>query len=160
MDISVPSHIAEQISNRCLRCYNEQQWYGENFLFDYIGDSNVSGKSILEIGCAEAGLLKFYFDKGAKCSGMELSDIRFNNAVLLNGDNSLHLFQANICEPQSYDNELVEKCDTIIIRDVIEHIEKANNAIFSFEIIPPKRGTSVQEIIDIVKAKTGGTIRS
>ena len=107
MDISVPSHIAEQISNRCLRCYNEQQWYGENFLFDYIGDSNVSGKSILEIGCAEAGLLKFYFDKGAKCSGMELSDIRFNNAVLLNGDNSLHLFQANICEPQSYDNELV-----------------------------------------------------
>ena len=41
MDISVPSHIAEQISNRCLRCYNEQQWYGENFLFDYIGDSNV-----------------------------------------------------------------------------------------------------------------------
>ena len=104
MDISVPSHIAEQISNRCLRCYNEQQWYGENFLFDYVGDSNVSGKSILEIGCAEAGLLKFYFDKGAKCSGMELSDIRFNNAVLLNGDNSLHLFQANICEPQSYDS--------------------------------------------------------
>ena len=129
MDISVPSHIAEQISNRCLRCYNEQQWYGENFLFDYIGDSNVSGKSILEIGCAEAGLLKFYFDKGAKCSGMELSDIRFNNAVLLNGDNSLHLFQANICEPQSYNNELVEKCDTIIIRDVIEHIENKRLAL-------------------------------
>tara|TARA_Y100000590_G_scaffold445818_1_gene578466 strand:- start:636 stop:1580 length:945 start_codon:yes stop_codon:yes gene_type:complete len=34
---------------------------------------------------------------------------------------------------------------------VIEHIEKANNPIFSFEIIPPKRGTNVQEIIDIVK---------
>ena len=34
---------------------------------------------------------------------------------------------------------------------VIEHIEKAGNPIFSFEIIPPKRGTSVQEIIDIVK---------
>ena len=34
---------------------------------------------------------------------------------------------------------------------VIEHIEKAKNPIFSFEIIPPKRGTSVQEITDIVK---------
>ena len=34
---------------------------------------------------------------------------------------------------------------------VIEHIEKATNPIFSFEIIPPKRGTSVQEITDIVK---------
>jgi len=34
---------------------------------------------------------------------------------------------------------------------VIEHIEKATNPIFSFEIIPPKRGRSVQEIISIVK---------
>ena len=34
---------------------------------------------------------------------------------------------------------------------VIEHIEKSTNPIFSFEIIPPKRGTSVNEIIDIVK---------
>ena len=34
---------------------------------------------------------------------------------------------------------------------VIEHIENATDPIFSFEIIPPKRGTSVQEITDIVK---------
>ncbi len=34
---------------------------------------------------------------------------------------------------------------------VIEHIEKARDPLFSFEIIPPKRGTSVQEITDIVK---------
>ena len=34
---------------------------------------------------------------------------------------------------------------------VIEHIEKAKDPLFSFEIIPPKRGTSVQEITDIVK---------
>ena len=34
---------------------------------------------------------------------------------------------------------------------VIEHIEKAKDTLFSFEIIPPKRGTNVQEIINIVK---------
>ena len=34
---------------------------------------------------------------------------------------------------------------------VIEHIDKAKCPLFSFEIIPPKRGTSVQEITDIVK---------
>ena len=34
---------------------------------------------------------------------------------------------------------------------VIEHINKASDPIFSFEIIPPKRGTSIQEITDIVK---------
>ena len=37
---------------------------------------------------------------------------------------------------------------------VIEHIEKAKDPIFSYEIIPPKRGTSVQEITDIVKDLT------
>ena len=31
---------------------------------------------------------------------------------------------------------------------VIEHIDNAKDTLFSFEIIPPKRGTSVQEIID------------
>ena len=129
VDIPIPNHIADQISKRCLRCYKEQQWYGENFLFDHIGDTNVVGKRILEIGCAEAGLLKFYVDKGALCSGMELSDIRYNNAVLLNEDNSLHLFQANICEPKTYNNELIEKYDAIIIRDVIEHIEKKKIAL-------------------------------
>ena len=34
---------------------------------------------------------------------------------------------------------------------VIEHIDKANDPLFSFEIIPPQRGKSAQEIIDIVK---------
>ena len=34
---------------------------------------------------------------------------------------------------------------------VTEHISKAKNPSFSFEIIPPKRGKSVQEIVEIVK---------
>lgn len=34
---------------------------------------------------------------------------------------------------------------------VIEHLENARDPLFSFEIIPPKRGRSVQEITDIVK---------
>ena len=34
---------------------------------------------------------------------------------------------------------------------VIEHIDNAKDPLFSFEIIPPIRGKSAQEIIDIVK---------
>tara|TARA_X000001036_G_scaffold439560_1_gene491145 strand:+ start:1374 stop:2324 length:951 start_codon:yes stop_codon:yes gene_type:complete len=34
---------------------------------------------------------------------------------------------------------------------VIEHISKAKNPSFSFEIIPPRRGKNAQEIIEIVK---------
>lgn len=35
---------------------------------------------------------------------------------------------------------------------VIEHLSRASNPLFSFEIVPPPRGRSVQEIIDIVEA--------
>ena len=34
---------------------------------------------------------------------------------------------------------------------VIEHLDKATNPLFSFEIVPPPRGRSVKDIIDIVK---------
>jgi methylenetetrahydrofolate reductase (NADPH) len=34
---------------------------------------------------------------------------------------------------------------------VIEHILKAKNPLFSYEIVPPPRGRTVQDIIDIVK---------
>ena len=122
MDHVIPEHVSSQISDRCLRCYHEQQWYGENFLFDYIGDSDVDGYKILEIGCAEAGLMKFYQDKGAVCSGLELSDARYNNAILLDINNQIHLFQADICNPNSYKDKITEQYNTIILRDVIEHI--------------------------------------
>ena len=122
MDISINSKVKDQISKRCLRCYKEQYWYGENFLLDYIEELNVRGRRILEIGCAEAGLLKFYKEKGALCSGLELSNDRFSNAKILNQDKSLHLFQADICKPDSYSDEIRHKVDIIILRDVIEHI--------------------------------------
>ena len=138
MDLIVPDDISNLISERCLRCYNEQQWYGEKFLFDYIGEKNVKGEKILEIGCAEAGLLKFYSRKGAICSGLELSDIRYKNAILLNQDNSIHLFQANICDPKSYEKELLGKYSTIVIRDVIEHIENKKMALANiYNILKP-----------------------
>jgi methylenetetrahydrofolate reductase (NADPH) len=34
---------------------------------------------------------------------------------------------------------------------VIEHIDKATNPLFSFEIVPPPRGRSIQDIVDVVK---------
>jgi methylenetetrahydrofolate reductase (NADPH) len=35
---------------------------------------------------------------------------------------------------------------------VIEHLSNAKNPLFSYEIVPPPRGRSVQDIIDIVEA--------
>ena len=84
MNIERSDKTSHVISDRCMRCYGEQQWYGKNFLLSYLGEKSLNGKKILEIGCAEAGLLKFFTSEGATCYGVELSDIRFRNAILLN----------------------------------------------------------------------------
>ncbi len=34
---------------------------------------------------------------------------------------------------------------------VIEHLEKANNPLFSYEIVPPPRGRTVKEVVEIVE---------
>tara|TARA_B100001113_G_scaffold111132_1_gene90214 strand:+ start:537 stop:1337 length:801 start_codon:yes stop_codon:yes gene_type:complete len=129
LQIDIPNNIINKISDRCLRCYKEQYWYGENFLFDYIDYYDLEDKKILEIGCAEAGLLKFYQSKGAKCSGLELSNERYSNAILLDQNNSIDLFQADICNPNSYKEKIIDNYDIIIIRDVIEHIENKKIAL-------------------------------
>ena len=138
VEYSLSKKMVGDISERCLRCYKEQYWFGENFLFNYINEDSIKGKRVLEIGCAEAGLLKFYNDNGAMCSGLELSDTRFNNAMLLNDKDKLHLFQANICDPSSYKNHIKQNYDLIIIRDVIEHISNKETALSNmFSILKP-----------------------
>ena len=138
MKPSISKGSFNKISKRCLRCYSEQQWYGENFLFEYSKFKDVKSKKILEIGCAEAGLLKFYHKKGAVCSGIELSDIRFSNALLLDKKKEINLFQADICDPNSYNKYIKKKFDMIIIRDVIEHIDNKKIALENiFEILKP-----------------------
>ena len=131
MEILIPDHISREISNRCMRCYNEQHWYGENFLLNYLGEKSIVGKRVLEVGCAEAGLLKFFSSKGANCYGIELSNERFKNAILLNEatNNQFNLFQANICYPETYKGLIKDKFDLIIIRDVIEHIPEKELAL-------------------------------
>ena len=138
MNLSTSKESINKISKRCLRCYSEQQWYGENFLFDYSQFKDVINKRILEIGCAEAGLLKFYHKKGAVCSGIELSDIRYNNALLLDKRNEINLFQADICNPTSYKKHIKKNFDMIIMRDVIEHIDNKRIALSNiFNILKP-----------------------
>ena len=136
---SIPSkNNSHNISERCLRCFDEQQWYAKNFLLKFIGDKNVDNQNILEIGCAEAGLLKFYHEIGANCSGIELSDVRYNNARMLNKELKMNIFQADICIKKSYERHALKSYDTIIIRDVIEHIENKELALLNiFNLLKP-----------------------
>ena len=104
------------------------------YIFDIEKMSPLTGKEISqeEWLLRPKRVLAFKVDNNINArpqSGLELSDVRFNNAILLNESSVLHLFQANICESGSYSNEIIEKYDTIVIRDVIEHIEDKATAL-------------------------------
>ena len=120
---------ASDINDRSMRAYREQYWYGENFLANYIGIEDYMGKKILEVGSAEAGLLKFFHELGACCTGMELSPLRFSHSKLLNDTSEIKLVRGDICNPDSYKESLAEEFDVIVIRDVIEHIENKLSAL-------------------------------
>ncbi len=120
---------ASDINDRSMRAYREQYWYGGNFLANYIGIEDYIGKRILEVGSAEAGLLKFFHELGARCTGMELSPLRFSHSKLLNHTSAIKLVKGDICNPDSYKESLAEGFDIIVIRDVIEHIEDKLSAL-------------------------------
>ncbi len=80
---------------------------------------------ILEIGCAEAGVLKAFTDLGHQCMGIELESSRLENAQFFMKEaidkGLLRLLNKNI-----YDIDVAKdighKFDLIILKDVIEHI--------------------------------------
>jgi len=79
---------------------------------------------VLEIGCAEAGVLKAFLESGAFCTGIELRDERlawarkFLHDYLTEG--KLTLLAKNIYDVKT--EELAMKFDLVILKDVIEHI--------------------------------------
>ena len=82
-------------------------------------------KRVLEIGCAEAGVLKCFLEEGAFCTGIELSAYRITQAekyhaeALANG--RIEFVNRNIfdIDPQ---HDLGGPYDLVILKDVIEHI--------------------------------------
>lgn len=85
----------------------------------------TSKTRVLEVGCAEAGVLLAFLEKGCRCVGIELSESRTEKAkkyhqhALESGQISFlnkNIFDINI------DLDLGEKFDLIILKDVIEHI--------------------------------------
>jgi len=84
-----------------------------------------SGAKILEIGCAEAGVLSAFLEQGLPCVGIEFNE----NSVILANEylaNEIKSGQANIISSNIYDIEPSPEngyqFDLIILKDVIEHI--------------------------------------
>ena len=83
------------------------------------------GHRVLEIGCAEAGVLWAFRERGCDCLGIELSSSRtdlarqFHDALDLPG--KIDFRNDNIYDIDP-DKDLDQKFDVIVLKDVIEHI--------------------------------------
>lgn len=80
---------------------------------------------VLEVGCAEAGVLLAFLEKGCHCVGIELSESRtekakkYHQQALEKGQ--ISFLNKNIFDIQ-IEEDLGKKFDLIILKDVIEHI--------------------------------------
>lgn len=83
------------------------------------------GMRVMEIGCAEGGVLKSFIDRGCYGVGVELMESRYEKAQqFLNEDiqqGNAQLINKNIYDVD-IEKEFPEKFDLIVLKDVIEHI--------------------------------------
>lgn len=80
---------------------------------------------IMEIGCAEGGVLKAFIEHGHFCTGVELSASRADFAREFGAEyianNQLEIITRDIYDIDA-DKDLSGKYDLVILKDVIEHI--------------------------------------
>ena len=80
---------------------------------------------VLEIGCAEAGVLKPFIEMGCSCVGVDFSEPRIINAKKFQKDavesGQLRLFTQDIFEVD-VQRDMGGLFDIIILKDVIEHL--------------------------------------
>lgn len=109
------------------RYFGMQYKTTKEYIIPYISDHiNLSEqKQILEIGCAEAGVLKAFLDQGHHCMGIELSEgrVQLANEFL---KEEVAEGRARILNKNIYDidieKDIGNRFDLVILKDVIEHI--------------------------------------
>lgn len=109
------------------RYFEMQRVVTQSHIIPFLKHSGVkvSNICVLEIGCAEAGVLKAFLDMNNKCLGIELSEERVKLAKKFLEEEiqekRVTIINKNIYEINP-DRELDTKFDLIILKDVIEHI--------------------------------------
>lgn len=89
-------------------------------------------RTVLEIGCGEAGVLKAFLEIGCSCVGIELSPARTKLANRMHAEavasGQITFINRNIYAINP-DRDLQFKFDLIILKDVIEHIPEQERFI-------------------------------
>lgn len=109
------------------RYFDIQYYNSRDYIIPFIENTGrpVTGLRVLEIGCAEGGVLKAFLEKECICTGIELSASRAENAKKFLAE-YIENGKATIISDNIYDIPLPasdkERFDLIILKDVIEHI--------------------------------------
>lgn len=110
-----------------LTYFNHQYQNAKAYVIPFIQHKikDFNGKKVLEIGCAEGGVLKAFVDAGAIGTGVELVKERHELASAFLKEyiqqNRIQLIQKNIYDTD-FINAYKNYFDIIILKDVIEHI--------------------------------------
>lgn len=109
------------------RYFDIQYRTAADHILPFLGElfSNKRPLRVLEIGCAEAGVLKAFTDLGHDCVGIELNPKRIELAEVFMKD-ELEAGKVKFIAKNIYDINVAEDIghafDLVILKDVIEHI--------------------------------------
>jgi len=127
------------------RYFNIQKEVTEEYIIPFLSEHFDINKpqKVLEIGSAEAGVLKAFTDRGHSCVGIELSENRvlFAKKFMAEelNENKIKFFSRNIYDINP-EEELGFKFDLIILKDVIEHIHDQEKFISILKRFLKKNG--------------------
>lgn len=107
--------------------FNYQYGTSKEYIIPFLEESfNLNPDlKVLEIGCAEAGVLKAFTERGHECVGIELIDNRVKLAEQFMSEEvkakKVRFITKNIYDID-IENDIGHRFDLVILKDVIEHI--------------------------------------
>lgn len=110
----------------------EQKSFAKTYLIPFLETHipHFQFLNILEIGCAEAGLLDELDKKGVRTTGLELESQRVERA--LEHNKNLHIVIGDITDDKIV-KTIDDRFDLIIMREVIEHVPDREKMINNIE---------------------------
>ncbi len=116
------------------RYFEIQYLNSKNYILPFIQESiKVDSKlRVMEIGCAEGGVLKAFTELGCNCFGVELSASKVENAKKFMADEIEKGQIQFVCQDiydLDFESTYANSFDVIILKDTIEHIHDQQKLI-------------------------------